>query len=460
MSGRVLIIDDDGEAILSLVRALKSIGQRAEISAAAGQEEALAIFREKKAEAVLLDLCLVPSGGVESGLSLLRQMIEADPSSRILVLTGHSSIESGIKAMELGAANFIAKPANPAHLNVLINDAIQQAVIRRAWASLRLKTDADSINRLAGVSPQIQKVREAIRFAAATSQPVLITGETGTGKGVCARLIHDLSLRNKSPFVRSQPYFAGGGFVQSELFGHIRGAFTGADRDRVGLMAEAEDGTLFLDEIDEMPMDTQVTLLGVLQEKVFRRLGSNRDESARFRLVSASNADLSKRIEERRFREDLLHRIGHYRIHLPPLRDRRADIPIISSQILDRLRAEAQIQVFRISAGANAILGRENWPGNVRELEARLETAAYRAHFAGRREIYEKDVDAPEPQARSTRTFSALVDDYKSSLIKDALLKYSGNQTQAAAALGLDRSSLRRMIRRSSVLGQKGSNLI
>lgn len=451
MSNSVLFVDDDGEATLSLVRALKVHFAQLEINAATSATKAKEVFNLKQPAVVVLDLCLDATQGVESGFALLSYFIEADPSCRVIVLTGHSSSIHGIRAMNLGAANFLEKPANVEHLSVLIADGIQQAQIRRENSNLKSSDKGYLEKHVIGVSKQTQELHEAIRFAAATAQAVLITGETGTGKGVCARAIHALSLRAQNPFVRYQPSFATADLVQSELFGHTKGSFTGADKSRLGLIAEAGQGTLFLDEIDELPLETQVALLGVLQEKVYRPLGSNTEHEAKFRLIAASNANIDLAVSERKLRLDLLHRMSHLRIDIIPLRNRPEDIPHLANAFLAKIRLKESLRVSSIDSAALDFLCGYDWPGNIRELEAKVESAAYRANFQKRTEILAHDFSFNKNTIddSSALGFHAAVENFKLKLIRVALDKHQGNQVKAAEELGLDRTSLRRILKRN-----------
>lgn len=443
-----LFVDDDRASTESLVRALVSHGFAAECRTAATAEAALLLATELCPAVAVIDLSLDPSRGVESGFTLLKDLLTRVPDCRVIVLTGHGSNEYGIRALNLGATNFLEKPAEIPHLVALLRDGIAQAKLRREYSALAQAT-AERPLPIVGDSPAMRPVIEALRFAATTQQPVLLCGETGTGKGVCARVLHALSPRAGQRFVRYQPTFATPDLVQSDLFGHVRGAFTGASADRTGLVAEADGGTLFLDEIDELPPETQVALLGVLQEKRFRPVGSSTELTSNFRLICASNRNLSEAVETKKLRADLYHRIAHLVITLPPLRERRADIPGLIDDMLHRLSLTAGLDVLGIDPDAVARLSGAAWPGNVRELEAAVEGAAYRARFAGRNRIALVDIHlTTDARPASSQTdFHSRVEAFKRTLVDEALARTGGNQLRAAAELGLDRGTLARILK-------------
>ncbi|MCB0332919.1 MAG: sigma-54-dependent Fis family transcriptional regulator [Bdellovibrionales bacterium] len=447
----VLIVDDDGEAVISLARALKATGLQAQVHAASTPDKAQELFASVKPEVVILDLCLVESVGVDSGFSVLSSFIGSDPTCRIIVLTGHGSLEHGVRSLQLGASNFLEKPADIPHLLALINDGIIQSTIRRNYQKLKAEGKSELENIIIGSSERTKEFMQAVMYASQTGQAVLINGETGTGKGLCAHAIHRCSKRHTSNFVRYQPTFGTPDMVNSDLFGHVKGAFTGANEERKGLVAEAHNGTLFLDEIDELPLETQVVLLGVLQDKRFRPVGGNREQEINFRLITASNQDLDKCVESGKLRSDLYHRIAHFVVQIPPLRERREDIRELAEHILGKLRESEQINVFSVGDDAVKTLMHYEWPGNIRELQAVIEGAGYRAQYAGRSVIISDDIQLKASRAAgaSSKSFNEMVSDYKLKLINDALDRNENNQLRAAEELQLDRSTMRRILARS-----------
>lgn len=450
-SSNVVLVDDDAELVLSLSRALKASGFEGKIHGVSKSVAALESLRQLSPEVMIVDLCLDERVGVESGLSLLREIVAQDPSVRVIVLTGHGGIDQGVQCLRLGAANFIEKPADVQHLLAIVRDGVVQCAIRREL-SRGNSSDGSLSSTIIGVSPEARKIIEAVRYAASTSQSVIITGETGTGKGLCAQAVHFASARAGRSFVRYQPTFGTPDLANSDLFGHVKGAFTGAADGRRGLISEADGGTLFLDEIDELPVETQVALLGVLQERKFRPLGANREERADFRLITATNRPIEQSLTEGRLRKDFYHRIAHYEIRLPPLRERIGDVAPIAMHVLGELRSRERVSVFDISDQAMHSLLSYQWPGNIRELEAVVERAAYAAQFGGRTAIAASDVALQEPciGATGSGSFHDQVADFKHKLIIAALSRCGGNQVKAAEELRLDRSSMRRILARRS----------
>lgn len=448
----VLLVDDEVELLESLARALKSVGLRANIKSASTVAAARLQLKNSQPCVVVLDLCLEERRGVVSGYELIRDIVRHDYSCRVIVLTGHGGVETGVQALRCGAANFIEKPADPVHLAALIEDGFQQSQLRREYVRLQQRVADGAARFIIGESVATQKLTAAIDYAATTNQPVLFEGETGTGKGLCARALHRCSWRREGRFVRYQPLGGGPDLANSELFGHLTGAFTGAAYKRRGLLAESDGGTLFLDEVTELPLATQVGLLGALQDGYYRPIGSDQEQRVDFRLISATNQSVDRCVHEGRLRADFFHRIAHCRIELPPLRNRLEDLALLIQHILSELREREQVSVFEIHPEALSLLTAHSWPGNVRELFAVVEGAACRASFAARPEILVRDIQfstRSEEIAFGRVSFRDQVEDFKLSLIHRALADHKGNQAQAAEQLGLDRSTLRRTLSRA-----------
>lgn len=446
----VLLVDDDAAGLQAHIRGLRACGLEASFQAATHPDRGFEIFQETRPQVAVVDLSIIPAEGVESGYRLITQLRQSDPSCRIIVLTGHGEREYGVRALALGAANFLVKPADISHLAALVIDGIAQSDLRRSHSQIRIMLASEVSHGLVGLSPALQKVIEAVQFAATTNQPILILGETGTGKGLCASVIHRFSKRQSGTFVRYQPHLGSADLVNSDLFGHAKGSFTGALQDRKGLLSEANGGTLFLDEIDELPLESQVSLLGVLHDRRFRPLGSNRESEADFRLISASNQNIESRVAEGRFRHDLLHRINHYSFILPPLRERKEDIPLLAQHVLARLREREELQVFHLGEDALSRLHGYDWPGNIREFEAVVEGGAYRARYHGRDAVGAGDiiirqgdtVGEPVGLHEQLRAFERR-------LVEQAMGRHGGNQVKVAQELGIDRGTVRRILARS-----------
>ena len=449
----VLLVDDDGELVQSLARALSPRIAPLRLRAATTLSAAHELVRVHKPSVLVLDLCIDERQGVESGFELLALCRSIDPTSRIIVLTGHGSLVHGVRALTLGAASFIEKPAEPEHLAAVINDAASQSHLRREYEKLSNETAVSSMRALVGRSDAMKILRDRLAFVASTPQPVLLMGETGTGKGLCARIIHECSSRRSKRFVHYQPNFGGGDIVQSELFGHLKGAFTGALETRHGLAVEAHLGTLFLDELDEISSEAQVRLLDLIQEQRVRAVGSDSFRKVDCRCIAATNRPLDEALSSNRIRRDLYHRLAYNVLHIPPLRERLEDVPDLCDEALRSLRIKEVVQVFEVQPLVIERFRSMRWPGNVRELKAVVENAAYHAHFRGRATITPEDIQSPGMSAPVTadRSFHAQVESFKAQLIEQALQQCGGSQVQAARLLELDRGTLRRIVGRGVV---------
>jgi len=449
----VLLVDDDGELVQSLARAISPRIAPLRLSGATTLSGARELVEVHKPSVIVLDLCIDEKQGVESGFELLALCRNLDSTSRIIVLTGHGSLAHGVRALTLGAASFIEKPADPEHLSAVINDAASQSQLRREYERLSNEKTVSSMQVLVGRSDAMKILRDRLSFIASTPQPVLLIGETGTGKGLCARVIHDCSSRRSKRFVHYQPNFGGGDIVQSELFGHLKGAFTGASETRNGLAVEAQFGTLFLDELDEIPPEVQVRLLDLIQEQRVRAIGSDSFKKVDCRCIAATNRPLDEALASNKIRRDLYHRLAYNVLSIPPLRERLDDLADLCEESLRSLRMKEFVQVFEVQPQVIDRFRTMQWPGNVRQLKAVVENAAYHAHFRGRASITLEDVQSFGASApvKENRSFHAQVERFKSQLIDQALQECGGSQVQAARLLGLDRGTLRRIVSRGVV---------
>ena len=444
----VLFVDDDLAASRSLIRVLESRNAGINFKPVQNEREALLLMKAEEPEAVVLDLSLDPAVGPDSGLRLLKKLHGHASPPRVLVLTGHDAEEVGVTALQAGAASFLEKPADPDHLLALLKDAVSYTVLRRSFVKLARKRNVPG---LISRSPAMQEVVEAIRYCGTNRQPVLICGETGAGKGVVAREIHNLQGKSRKPFIRFQPSFRTPDLVSSEIFGHKRGAFTGAIEDRRGLLEEAHEGTFFIDEVAELPEETQIMLLNVLQEKVFRRIGGNADLTSDFRLLAATNRTLDEIREKKLLRPDFYHRIAHVTLTVPPLRKRKEDILELADFFLATLCDSENIEVSGLADSAVEKLLKHDWPGNVRELQAAVEGGAYRATYRQRRFVEADDLTIDINREGASASGAGLrekVQLYELKLCEEALEQSGGNQSLAAARLQLDRSSFRRILGR------------
>lgn len=447
----VVLIDDDTSASQALIRRLgREEGAYLFVHFDCA-ETALASIPQLQPEVVVVDLSLRIDEGPKSGLRCIHQLSSLDPTIRILALTGHEASEYGLEALHHGAASFLQKPAALPHLLSLIRDGVLYSQLKRQ--ALKRRDYSAEFETQLGINSESEAMRGVLQqahFAASNSAPVLLLGETGTGKGVLARAIHLASSRAKKHFIRIQPQYGSPELVASELFGHSRGAFTGALQARKGLLEEAHLGTVFLDEVDQLPRETQVALLEVLQEKLFRPLGNNRETRSEFRLIAASNRRREELVQPNGLREDFFHRIAHTTIVIPALRERAEDIPALARGALASLTEKEGLPVHGLTPDAIDWLVRQPWPGNIRQLHAVVESAAYKAAYV-QQSLIDVTLFTSKQQTGSQMfggTFREKVRAYEQSLVREALTAHGQNQSKAAESLHLDRTSLRRILAR------------
>ncbi len=450
---RILVVDDERNIRESLQRLLSLDG--IDSAAAANGLEALELLRAEPFDALVTDLRMPVMGGQE----LLEQARSEGLRCPVIMISALGEIRDAVSALKSGATDYLLKPFEPDELIHKLRAAIgNQRLEDRLEAGART---ASSATRLTGESPAVQALRHDIQKIAGSDTTVLITGESGSGKEVVAREIHALSPRAAEPFVAVNIGGVHENLMESELFGHEKGAFTGADARKAGLFELAGAGSLFLDEIGEMPQRLQVKLLRVLQERKIRRLGGTRDIPVSARILSATNRDIEEQVRSGAFREDLYYRLNVLRIAVPPLRDRFPDIPLLAGFLLAKLGARmGRSSGARLSESAMAALSAHAWPGNVRELENVLERALIYAEgdliqaadldlpTAGKRR--EGQADSAEsgnnftPAVSNERSVAPLdsLDSVERDAIKRALTACGGNRTKAAAALGISRRTI------------------
>jgi two-component system response regulator HydG len=369
---RILVVDDEVSARSGLEKLLRDAGYDA-VTAGDGVE-ALASFADRPADLVVTDLKMPNMDGMQ----LLAKLREQSPDVPIIVATAFGDVDSAVSAMRAGAADFITKPIDLDVLLVDIERALQQRDLRSEAEHLRRQLrskNGEGLEGLTGTSPAMQKVYRVARQVAPSKATILITGESGTGKGELAKAIHALSPRAKEPFVSVHCAALPETLLESELFGHERGSFTGAEKRRIGRFEQANGGTLFLDEIGEISPLTQVKLLRVLQEKTFERVGGNEPITVDVRLVAATNRDLAADVRDGRFREDLYYRLNVVHVEMPAIRLRGSDILVLAHHFLRRFSEENHKHVESFSDAARAKILSYRWPGNVRELENAVERA-------------------------------------------------------------------------------------
>jgi DNA-binding NtrC family response regulator len=366
----ILIVDDESIIRDSLSKWFCEDGFT--IGLAENAAVALRLLQSQRWDIVLLDIKMPGMDGME----LQQRIREIDPTATIIFITAHASVDTAVLALKSGAFDYVTKPVDPDHLSHLISNALKQRAL--ASENVKLKEqifEFTKVDDIIGDSPQMKKVYELVQTVAATDTTVMIRGESGTGKELIARAIHGNSQRRYFPIVTVNCGALPEGILESELFGHERGAFTGAQYRRKGKLELADGGTLFLDEIGNIDMKTQMDLLRVLETKQFTRVGGNNIIKVDFRVVCATHVDLEKAIEDGTFREDLYYRLNVFTIVLPPLRERKTDIPLIANYFVQKYGQITGKSVTNISPGALDVLVRYDWPGNVRELENAIERA-------------------------------------------------------------------------------------
>ena len=441
MSKRVLVIEDEERLRRVVQLHLASAGF--EVETAASVEAA--VPRLEWAGLVLTDLRL-PG---EDGLALVARLRSARPGLPVVVMTAFGSVETAVAAMKAGAVDFVQKPFSLDHLQTMLEKAFEVKALREENQRLREELGGRyQIDNIIGRSAAMQEVFATALRAAPSRATVLLAGESGVGKDMIARAIHQHSPRRDKPFVKINCTAIPENLMESELFGYEKGAFTGAAAAKPGKFEQADGGTVFLDEIGDVPPSIQVKLLRVLQEREFERLGSNKTRHIDVRVIAATNVDLRAALEQGTFRQDLYYRLNVLPINLPPLRDRREDIPYLAEFFMRKHAAELDSPVRSLAAGAIHKLAAYHWPGNVRELENVMERSLVLASGPVLEEAEVRLDMAPSRRTASSGEPGFLppgmtLEEYERALIREALRRAAGNKSQAARLLGLTRNALR-----------------
>jgi DNA-binding NtrC family response regulator len=447
MDPRILIADDQPDVLEALRLLLKSEGYQADtVPSPAAVLEAL---DSREYDVVLIDLNYArDTTSGQEGLDLLMKIQAIDPSLPVVVMTAWGTVDIAVEAMRRGARDFVRKPWDNARLLAILRT--QSELARALRKGQRLEAEnrllrSESGPQLIAQSPAMQPVLQLIARVGPSEANILLTGENGTGKGTVSQALHAVSTRASKPLVTVNAGGLSEGIFESELFGHVKGAFTDAKTDRVGRFELADGGTLFLDEIANVPLNLQAKLLRVLETGEFERVGSSRTRRVDVRILSATNSDLNEEVNAGRFRQDLLFRLNTIEIHLPPLRNRREDLPLLAAHFVKQHGRRYRKTLTGFDNAAMQALLDHPWPGNIRELDHAVERGVLMSQGTV--------IRAPELGLRSGREVSPRIEDMsledvESFLIKKAMARYDGNVSHAAKALGLSRSALYRRLQR------------
>ncbi|MFQ3547203.1 MAG: sigma-54 dependent transcriptional regulator [Termitinemataceae bacterium] len=442
MKFRLLVVDDEKNIREGLAAALEMDGY--EVIVAADGDEAYKRFQKGDIDLVITDLRMPGLSGEE----LLRRINTESPGVPVIVLTGHGTVETAVEAMRNGAYDFLTKPLNLDRLSLLVKRALQNRELVLQHRRLEEELERNkTFEMFIGNSPAMRKIFDTIRQVAPTKASVLITGESGVGKELVANAIHELSPRKTKPLIKVHCAALAASLLESELFGHEKGAFTGAISRKRGRFELAHEGTLFLDEIGEIDQNVQIKILRVLQEKKFERVGGEETLEVDVRIVAATNRDLKAEIEKGTFREDLYYRLNVVNIHVPPLRERKDDIPLLATAFLKEFSQENSKMIEGIDPRARSALYLYDWPGNVRELRNCMESAVVMAKGS----VITLDDLPPTVRNASDSTWIRLpigtpLEEAEKIIIRETLSAQKGNKSKTAEILGIGRKTLHRKL--------------
>jgi two-component system NtrC family response regulator len=434
MKPQLLIVDDDKEIRTQMRWAL---AEQYTVAQAGDREAAMELFGSTRPSVVLLDLGLPPHpNSPEVGLAILSEMLGVDPRVKIVIVSGQGEKENTLMAIGAGAYDFLSKPVDMDELKQLLKRCFHVALLEREFREMKQQLQGDTFEGMLGSSPSMQSVFDSIRKVATTDASVLILGESGTGKELTARAIHHRSARKEGPFVAINCSAIPESLLESELFGHEKGAFTGAHVQRKGRIEQAVGGTLFLDEIGEIPLPIQVKLLRYLQEQCIERVGGREEITVDARVIAATNANLQEGMSGGTFREDLYYRLAVVELLLPPLREREGDIELLAQSLLQSFASENGKTGLSFDKKTLSAIKRYAWQGNVRELQNRIKRAVIMSE--GKRLTLE-DLELPSMSAPSGVSLKEAKESLERKMVEQALQKHSGKIAPAASELGISR---------------------
>ncbi len=444
MPATLLIVDDEKHTREGLSALFDD---NYDVYAAEDAKQAFNLLESETFDVVLTDLRMAG----KSGMTVIDRTLQLNPRPACIMMTAYGNVTTAVEAMKRGAYDFVTKPLNLEKLEILVQRAVQSRQLETENKTLHERLDRKfTFDRIVGTSPEIEAVLDKVRLVAPSRATILLEGETGTGKELIAQAIHQNSPRARKPFVAVHCAALAPNLLESELFGHEKGAFTGAMERRIGRFEAADGGTLFLDEIGEIDASTQVKLLRFLESRSFERLGSIKEVSVDVRLVCATNRNLEKMVRKGEFREDLFFRLNVIRLELPPLRERTEDIPILLEHYLKEFSRENGFPPTRLSPGTLRILTNYRWPGNIRELRNFAENIVVMKQGG---EINEYDIDpryvlgpSDDDLPSDPRPSTLSVEENEKRLLRNALLKCNRNRTRAAEMLGISRRTLHRKL--------------
>ncbi len=442
---QILVIDDDKAMRDACFQILSRQGFRVELAPSA--RHGLSLLERLSFDAILLDLVMPDMDGLEA----LKKIKAQDPEAEVIIITGYGTIQSAVESIKAGAFHFLSKPFVPDDLRTLVNRALEKRRLDLENLYLRQELKSkDERNVLVYESESMTRIMDMIERVAPTDSTVLITGESGTGKGLVARKIHQLSPRARRPFITVDCGTLVETLFESELFGHVKGSFTGADANKVGKFELAQNGTLFFDEISNIGLEVQAKLLRAVEERKISKVGSHRVITVDVRIIAATNKDLTKAIKDGTFREDLFYRLNVVLLQMPPLRERKSDIPLLIQHFLEKYNARLRKDMHGISPDAMELLVRHDWPGNVRELEntvERLVVLSSGPYLEPADLVFAGTILTPAAEAAAGVSLKDLERDH----IIQTLQRCDGHKSETARALGIDRKTLREKLKRYNI---------